>query len=281
MGNVKGGKDGLVTDNSVSTKVEPIVNVDKLKSQYLFGIDITDSQTGEPISDEALQQYIDNAVSMLEHYLDISISPVTEFVEYKDYRINDYADWGYFYLNNYPVMCIRKMELVYFREEDGTPEVVQQIPNQWIRLQSHDGIVRLIPNARFPANLQIGQTGNYFPEILRAQMVPHLWQITYDYGFDTGKVPVLLNQAIAMIAATQALIIGGNLVLGAGIAGSSISIDNLSQSIQTTQSAENSAYSATIKEYGDKLFGKTKDDPFSVMRILYNYYKGQQMNILG
>lgn len=280
MAKVKGGKDGLVTDNSFSTKVEPLVSVEKLKSVYLFGINILDQNTGEELPDEVYQQYIDNAVSMLEHYLDISISPVKNFIEYKDYRLNDYADWGFYYLNNYPVMCIRSMKLVYFREEDGTPEVVQEIPTQWIRLQSHDGIVRLIPNAKFPANLQVGQTGNYFPEILRASMVPHLWQIEYDYGFDTGKIPVLINQAIATLAAVQALIVGGNLVLGAGIAGSSISIDNLSQSIQTTQSAENSAYSATIKEYGDRLFGKSKDDPFAIMRILYNYYKGTSMNIL-
>jgi hypothetical protein len=279
MGKVKGGKDGLVVDNTFATKSEPLVTVEKLKQVYLYGIDIRDND-GNELPDDVYQQYIDNAVSMLEHYLDISITPVIDHEEYRDYRVNDYADWGFYYLNNYPAMCIKKMELVYFRDEDGEPEVIQQIPNQWIRLQSHDGIVRLIPNARFPANLQVGQTGNYFPEILRAKMVPHLWRITYDYGFEPGKIPVLLNQAISVIAATQALIVGGNLVLGAGIAGSSISIDNLSQSIQTTQSAENSAYSATIKDYGDRLFGKTKDDQFAIMRILFNYYKGRDMNII-
>lgn len=277
---VKGGKDGLVFDNTYNKKGEPLVTVKLLKQTYLFGIHIVDRVTGEEFSDEAYQQYIDNAVSMMEHYLDISISPVNNFVEYKDYRINDYADWGYMYLNNYPVRAIRKIEMVYFRDEDGAPQVVQQIPNNWLRLQAHDGIVRMIPNAKFPANLQISQTGSYFPEILRSQFVPHLWQITYDYGFENGCVPTLLNQAIGTIAAIQALIVGGHLILGAGIAGTSISLDGLSQAIQTTQSAENSGYSSVIKDYSDKLFGKTKDDPFAIMKILKDFYKGSQMSII-
>lgn len=276
---VKGGKDGLVCDNSLTKRVEPLVTVDKLKNTYLFGLDITD-ENGQELPDEAYQQYIDNATSMLEHYLDISISPVRNFVEYRDYHLNDYWEWGFYQLNNFPVICIRTLKLVYFRDEDAEPIDVQTIPNNWIRLQAHDGIVRLIPNASFPAKLQINQAGTYFPEILRSQHVPHAWQITYDYGFETGKVPVLLNQAIATAAAIQALIIGGNLVLGAGIAGSSISLDGLSQSIQTTQSAENSAYSATIKDYGTRLFGARENDPFALLTILRDFYRGQDMNII-
>ena len=277
---VKGGKDGLVLDNTYNTKGEPIVSVAQLKATYLFGIHIVDRVTGEEFSDDAYQQYIDNAVSMLEHYLDISISPVKNFVEYRDYRINDYAEWGYFQLNNFPVKCIRAMKLVYFRESDGTPIAVQEIPTNWIRLQAHDGIVRLIPNAKFPANLQISQTGAFFPELLRSQMVPHAWEFTYDYGFDPGCVPTLLNQAIGTIASIQALIVGGHLILGAGIAATSISLDGLAQSIQTTQSAENSGYSSVIKDYSDKLFGKTKDDPYAIMKILKDYYKGVTFNII-
>lgn len=277
---VKGGKDGLVLDNTYNKKGEAIITVDKLKKTYLFGVIVRNRETNEDYSPEAYQQNIDNAISFLEHFLDISISPVKKFEEFKDYRINDYADWGYFQMNNYPVKCIRKMELVYFREEDGTPIAVQTIPNNWLRLQAHDGLVRMIPNSKFPANLQISQTGAFFPELLRSSLVPHAWKFTYDYGFDPGCVPVLLNQAIGTIAAINTLIVGGHLILGAGIAGTSISLDGLSQSIQTTQSAENSGYSAVIKDYSDKLFGKTKDDPNSILRILKDYYKGEQMSII-
>lgn len=279
MGNVFGGDDGLVSGNSLFKKTESLVTVDKLRDVYLFGLNIADGN-GNPLPDAVYQQYIDNAVSLLEHFLDISITPVEQFVEYKDYHMPEYWDWGYFQLNNFPVICIRELSLVYFRDANADPIEVQTIPNNWIRLQAHDGIIRLIPNASFPAKLQISGAGTFFPELLKARMVPHAWKFTYDYGFPTGKIPVLLNQAISTIAALQALIVGGNLVLGAGIAGSSISLDGLSQSIQTTQSAENSAYSATIKDYGQRLFGSRQDDPFAIMTILKDYYKGANINII-
>lgn len=276
---VKGDRNGLPKGNRSMNKVEPLITVDKLKEVYLYGLEFKDSN-GVDLPKRAFQTYIDNAVSMLEHYLDISIDPVKNYEENRDYKLNEYADWGFFELANYPVIQINSIDLVYFRDEDGEPEVIQTIPNNWVRLQPHDGIVRLIPNARFPANLQVSQTGNYFPEILRTEMVPHLWRFNYDYGFDPCGIPVLLNQAIAMLAAIQALIVGGNLVLGAGIAGSSISIDGLNQSIQTTQSAENSAFSATMKDYANRLYGTSKDDPFAILTVLKNYYKGYDFGFI-
>lgn len=276
---IKGDGNGIPSGNSRIKRTEPLITVDKLKEVYLYGLTFKNDD-GEDLPKSAFQQYIDNAVSMLEHYLDIAIAPVKGKTENRDYRLNEYADWGFFELSNYPVICINKIELVYFRDDTGEPDVIQEIPGSWIRLQEHDGIVRLIPNARFPASLQVGSTGNYFPEILRTEMVPHLWRFNYDYGFDDGKIPVLINQAISMLAAIQALIVGGNLVLGAGIAGSSISLDALSQSIQTTQSAENSAFSATMKDYANRLFGENKDDPFAILKILKNYYKGYDMSFI-
>jgi hypothetical protein len=278
---VKGSKDGLVPlGNKDLQRTTSLVTPEKLRNEYLFGITLFDKTSGKEISNDILQSYINNAVSYFEHYLDISITPVIDFIENRDYYFNEYVDWGYFQLNNYPVIQVKEINLVYFREADGTPETLQKIPDQWVRLQPHDGIVRLIPNARFPANLQVSQSGSYFPEILRTQHVPHLWEIKYDYGFGVGCIPVLLNQAIAYAAAMQALIIAGNLVLGAGIASSSISLDGLSQSINTTQSAENSAYSATLKDYGARLFGSRQDDPFAIINILKNYYKGSNINLI-
>lgn len=279
MAKIRGSKEGLKLSNKVFKKVEPIIGVEELKKRYLFGITIEDEE-GNELPKESFQQYIDNAVSMLEHYLDISITPVIGEVEERDYRLNDYADWGYMQLNNFPVIALQKIELVYFKDKDGNAETVQEYPQSWYRLQSHDGLIRLIPNARFPANLQVDQTGNYFPEVLRSHMIPHAWRITYDHGFEDGKIPVVLNQAIGLLAAIQALMVAGNLVIGAGIAAEMLSIDGLSQTIQTTQSAENSAYSATIKEYQRLLFGSREADPFALLNVLERYYKGETINIL-
>lgn len=278
---VKGSRDGLnPMSNKGFQRVEPLVTVKNIRDRYLFGVHIRDQVSDKELPDSVIQDYINAAVSMLEHYLDIAITPVKGFYEDRDYLFNEYEDWGYFQLNNFPVIQIQKLEMIYFRDEDGTPQTVQTIPASWLRLQPHDGILRLIPNSRFPANLQIGASGSYFPEVLRTQMVPHLWRITYDYGFCDGAIPVILNEAIGILASIRALITAGHLILGAGIAGTSISLDGLSQSISTTQSAENSGYSASIRDYSEKLFGKTANDPFAILTILKEYYKGAQMNLI-
>jgi hypothetical protein len=280
MAKLPSSKDGIKRSNQQNKKVAHLITVDELKKRYLFGIDITD-ENGNELPDSAFEDYIANAVSMLEHDLDISITPVMGHVENKDYRLNDYADWGYLMLNNYPVISIEKLEMVYFRDENGEPESLQEIPHNWIRLQGHDGMLRLIPNAKFPANLQVSATGNFFPEILRATMVPDLWRITYDYGFEDGKIPHLINQIVGYFAAIQALIVAGNLVIGAGIAAETLSIDSLSQTIQTTQSAENSSYSATIKEYQLVLYGSNeRNKKNSLLEIARDFYKGEQINII-
>lgn len=272
----EGDKNGLPFGNTSLKRTKSLITVKELKDTYLFGLRFTDSE-GNDLSDAAFQTYIDNAVGLIETYLDIAIIPRRNFVENRDYRRNEYFDWGFFEVTNYPILKINKIELAYFRGNMDNDETVLNIPDSWIRVQEHDGIIRLIPNARFPANLQISSTGNFFPEILRTDMIPHAWRIDYDYGFEDGCIPVLVDQAIAIAAAMQALIVGGNLVLGAGIASSSISLDGLSQSINTTQSAENSAYSATLKDYRERLFGANKDDPFAILKQLKAYYKGHDL----
>lgn len=281
MSKVKGVNRPPAANNITGRKTEPLVTVAQMKATWLFGVKIRDKETGEDMSDDAYQNALDTAVSMLEHYLDISISPVKNHKEYKDYDRNQYYEWGYFQLDNFPIECVNSIRLVYFRDDNGEVDDTQAtiIPPNWMRVNSHDGIIRLVPNGKFPGNLQVGN-GGFYPELFSVAKVPHAWEINYNFGFCDGQVPVLLNQAISMIASIIMLITAGHLILGAGIAGTSISLDGLSQSINTTQSAENSGFSSTIKDISDKLFGKTKDDPFAVMRILNNYYKGATMTIL-
>lgn len=278
---VKGSREGLSKDNSINKKVEPLITVEKLKNIYLKGLNMKDPNTGEEFDNETYQQYIDNAVSMVEHDLDISIIQKVGEVEYRDYNFNDYYDWGYIALNNYPIIEVESMEMVYFKDNDETDVSVQTIPDSWIRLQAHDGIIRLIPNSKFAANLQISETGSFFPLILKTNMVPHLWKITYSHGFCDGGIPILINVAIAYLAAIQALITGGNLIIGAGIASSSLGLDGLSQSISTTQSAENSGFSATILDYKKLLFGQNQEDAKnSIMHKLRMFYKGETIGMI-
>lgn len=276
-------KDGIRECNDQLGYLQPIINVQELKDRWLFGTsqNLIDND-GNEMTDETLQNFIDSAISMLEHDLDISITPKCTREE-KDYFANDYWEWGYFQLNNVPIIKINSIKVEYLSERNpDTGEIlpvnVLDVPPEWWRIREHDGLIRLIPNNRFPANLQIGAGGSFFPELFRRHsMVPQLWGIEYEHGFKNGKVPSVINMAIGLLAAIMALNIAGDLILGAGIAGSSLSLDGLSQSVQTTSSAENHGYSAKVKEYQGQLFDPKKG---GIIEKLRKYYQGETLNII-
>lgn len=283
--------DGIKECNDLETAVEPLINVEELKKRWLFGVLPIVDEHGNELSDESLQAYLNAAVSIVEHDLDISMVP-RRVVEEKDYSENDYYEWGYFHLNNIPVLKVEKIQVVYLvdpgtentsieESDDVQPEVVLDIPKNWIRFFKHSGEIRLIPNNRFPANLQIDSTGAFFPELFRRHgMVPQLWRIHYNYGFATGKVPAAVNMAIGLTAAIMAFNTAGDLKLGSGIASTSLTLDGLTQSINSTASAENHTYSAKVKEYGKILFGEPGGRNNGLIKMLRDYYKGESFNII-
>lgn len=267
------------------TQVEPLITVDKLKETYLFGTLHFPDFEGKNLSDEALQTFINNAISILEHDLDIAVMPRKK-TEFKDYYLNDYYEWGYFQLNNNPVISIESMRVVYLKgidpvTQDEEFEAVLDIPPQWIRLDPDSAMVRLIPNNKFPGRLMVGSGGAFFPELWnRHSNVPHMWEFVYYHGFKSGCVPSLVNAAIGLMAAIFAMNVLGDLIIGAGIAGTSLSLDGLSQSIQTTASAENHGFSAKVKDYARQLFGDRTIGSTGIIEILRRFYKGQTMSIV-
>lgn len=270
--------EGIWRDNSQITRTESFLTLDQFKERYLFGVDLSDDE-GNPISDETLENYINIAISTLEHDLDISIAP-REFsgdeTEEKDYHANDYWNWSFFQLNNIPVIEVKEVRAVYPNAS------ILTYPKEWHKIQKHDGILRLIPTAGTLSQFTVDSGGQYFPEIFRNQgFVPLVWQIDYVAGFEDGKVPKAINHAIGLIAGILVLNQLGDLVIGAGVAGQSISLDGLSQSVQTTASAEFHAYSARVKEYYKQLFGDTQGGRNTgLIQTLRDYWRGQEIYVL-
>lgn len=269
---------GSARNNHGHAQVGPLLTVKQLKERYLFGIIIKDEK-GKEVPTSTYQAWIDDAVAMLEVDLDLALTPRTT-IEYKDYHVTDYFNWGYMQLNNFPVISVDSMVLTYLRDNNGNDEQVLEIPLAWRRLEKETGIIRMVPNSRFPSNLQVGNTGAFFPELFsRNSYIPDVWRVTYTYGFADGCLPLSINQAVGYLAAIQALNIAGDLVVGAGIASQSVSLDGLSESINTTASAENHAYSAKVKEYQRVMFGANQSER-GLIDKLRDYYKGSQLQII-
>jgi hypothetical protein len=265
-------------------QTEALVTPEQLKKTYLFGLEDIVDEKGNVAGDETIQMNINAAVSYLEHELDLAIMPRSQ--EHKDYYANDYVDWGYMSLNRIPVISIDQMRVVYQRGIDQNGQVdletVLDIPANWIRLDPDTGIIRLIPNNKFPARLQVDSGGAFFPELFRRHsMVPNMWVVNYTWGFKEGCIPVVLNQAIGMYASMLYMLeIADIFPAGAGVANVSIGLDGLSQSLGTTASAENTTLSAKIKHLETFLFGDKNRGISGLIPAIRNYYKGVGLQII-
>lgn len=219
-------------------QLEPIkwtgMSVSNIKNNYLFGIDLSDAN-GNPLPEGLFVHYLNSAVDYLQNLLDITISE-TEFTgERHDYIRNDYQNWGFIQLEHNPVKEVKGIRLMY----GNRPSV--EIPLDWVQLNKLTGQITLFPAAGSANSLIIGQTGMLFGFQSQWDYAPMLWEIDYVAGIDEKdpSMPLeLLREAVNKRAATGILNVWGDLIIGAGIANQSVSIDGVSQSIGTTQSAE-------------------------------------------
>lgn len=222
-----------------------VISPSELLELYFFGINI-DRQQGVDFSNETLRFYIAAAQQEVEKYLTIKLKKQI-IEEKKDFYRSDFSNWSYLRVT-YPVVKAHKLK--------GFISDTQQIdyPDEWLSVRTtNDGElyhrnIYLVPGSDAARTNSIVYSGisphlGYFG----IGQIPNYWKATYCTGFD--KVPAELIDIIGKLAAINMFNVLGDIVLGSGIAAQSISIDNLSQNIQTTQSAENSAYSARIRMY--------------------------------
>lgn len=124
------------------------------------------------------------------------------------------------------------------------------------------GVLKLMGRPIRPSETSSGiQTaiGVYGNQTLQVQL---FYAIDYDAGFENSdEVPTDLREIVAKQAAVSLLnVIGDGLM--AGFSSSSLSMDGLSESFSSTQSATSATYSARIKEYKDDITNYIKTNRF-------------------
>lgn len=237
---------------------EPLLNVRKLKERYLFGVTILDD-ANNPLPIDTYQFHIDQAISEVEHDLDITITPTT-FTEDRDYNINDYQNWSFVDLYHRPVISVESVSIQYEPNQS-----LLTFPEEWLRVYSEIGQLQITPTSGSINAYNINNSG-FLPQIFGVRrQYPRMIHIEYTAGFEENKIPYILNHLIGLKASIPILDIAGDLILGAGIANQSISLDGLSQSVGSTSSATNAGYGARIISYQKQIK--------EIMPIVKNYYR--------
>lgn len=252
-----------------------VISIEELKEVYLFGVDLT-KDDGQPFPDSLFAFYIINAVDWLEKKLDIPILPRVYPDERHDYYREDYDRYLWMKLNRSPVIAINEVKIVLPGEQ-----VVQVFERDWIHVQRHDGQLQMVPGTGTAGTILLGASGAWLPLIYGSnRFIPDAFRVAYEAGFglpsscdgvtvrdpDYDVFPRVIVELVGKIASFGPFNIAGDLIIGAGIANTSLSIDGLSQTVGTTSSATNSGYGSRLVQYSKEI----KDQIPSLRR----YYKG-------
>lgn len=237
-------------ENTVEVSCDGLTR-EELVTNYMFGLELVDPK-GNPFPESMIIGYLNSAISYAEGLFDICLTKQTVVDENHDYERNDYMNWGYIQLFKRPIQKVTKLQLMY-----GTRPSFE-VPVDWIKIDKMGGKIQLFPSSGNSNALIINQSGVIFGLNQRWSYAPQMWSVDYEAGMNANEIPPELKELIYKQATCNIMTVWGDLILGAGIASQSISIDGLSQSIGTTQSAMYGGASARVESYRqdiDRLIG--------------------------
>lgn len=244
-----------------------IISPSELLDTFLSGISLV-KRDGTSISENQQLTIIQGAQSLIEKILGIKIKKQV-IEEDRNYESGDLRDWLYL-RTSFPVNVGLGIQ--------GWAGATRQIeyPRDWI---SHKKStvqnqryrqISLIPNGSGSSGIISTNYSGFLPiSFTRYSMVPNYWKIKYITGFSPENVDSLILQAVGKISAIDLLGIASNSIIGPGLTGTSLSIDGLSQSIQTAKSSSSGAFAPQITQY--------TQDLEQIIKILKSYYKGLLM----
>lgn len=220
-------------------RLGPILGVDRLREEFLFGIPLTSVLTHQTLTDTALAGMIRRAIGDFETSCHIPITPVT-IQDRFDFERADDLGFGTRQLTRYPVVKILNLKALWPGRNDilagidpnGSQEV--DYPTSWVTLQGDQGLIRIIPNSGSIVNADASflSSSAYRTIVLGGlKSWPNMWRITYIAGFENDKVPDIVNDLLGTIAAIKVLSMVGPTIFP--FASQSIGLDGMSQSTAT------------------------------------------------
>lgn len=236
------------TDQSDIVRYEEIPTPEKLRRKTLFGVPLQSRLVNPPVNltDETIQDYINEAISKVEHDLDIYIKPIvtTESIDFnKDFWRQSFAFIQLAHPNIIEVLRIRLKFQQASTIQDGLQHtggvdddidpnsIWLDIPREYIYVRPQEGTVQIVPayGQSMAGFITSAMSGAQYYALTRIDYttIPGVVQIKYRCGFEDGKIPALIAQLIEVTAALDILSMIGPLLFPYNSI--SIAIDGISQ----------------------------------------------------
>lgn len=241
-----------------------VISPDNLKKLYFYGIPLVE-RNGTEISDSTISSFIQSAQDQIENLLSIKIWK--QLLEEKlNFTRSDFDQFGYV-KTSYPVASPYVME--------GWIGLTQQIvfPEGWLSSrttsdgQSYHRQIWIVPSgaAASPQPIIFGTTHPYLG-YYGLKHIPDYWKVKYITGYE--KPPMDIVTLVGKIAAIFIFQQLGDIILGPGLSSTNLSIDGLSQSVQTIQGGYKNRIEGYLKDLereGPMLVGKYKGMRLTVL----------------
>jgi hypothetical protein len=239
-----------------------IQTADDLRYTWLFGIDFRASN-GQPYTDEQIRFFIKSAVALIERELKITIKKTRIMCDpdrrglqqgvdydteesYYTYKRERVQRNGMIKTRQRPVRSVSRLDLL------SRNKKVTSLLNAYT-LDKNKGLIkffnrppktsdsiRAVETAIYPYGAEV-RDNNFF------------YAIDYVAGYENSdQVPADLRDVIGKVAAVSLLNNVGRGLMS-GFSSSSLSMDGVSESFSSTQSATSAYYGADIKEYKDDI----------------------------
>jgi hypothetical protein len=248
-----------------------ILSPEELRDLYLYGINLK-SKDGSDLPVSVWETKIKAAQQEIEKFLAIKL--VRQLIVEKLTYFNDD------YLNNLPIIPTSYpvfKTIVLLGYLNGVEQI--KYPVEWCNIyqgpdQGQTRRINLVPSgSATSAATNVILLGVMAQLGIRSlNLVPNYWTAGYLTGYTPDALPADLLDLVGKMAAIQILSIYGDLVLPPGLSGSSLSIDGLSQSINTPISGQNAAFGGRIKQY--------TQDILTTLQRLEKSYKGINFAVL-
>ncbi len=254
-----------------------VLTADDIRHTFAWGIDMkaSDVESSE-VTDEQLDFVVENALAEFEHHFNIDIRkrvyktrPADTLVQSPEWRAGvDYTDeedpydfnpdtwrsYGFLQLRHMPVISVESAKL-YSAWDTKILDL-----DDWIRIYKKAGQLSIYPKGTTVFGTGYAGTGLIaaWPQLF-GRKYPQGFRIDYTTGWKTSDfVDKDLRNAIGMLATLNLLGWMGDGLM-AGFSSSSVSLDGLSESFSSTQSATSAFFGARILSYIKQLekFSKT------------------------
>jgi hypothetical protein len=235
---------------------------DDLRYTYLWGTDFK-ATNGMPYTDEQIQYFINASIADLERRLNITIKKVRircnpekrNLKKGVDYDVEEgYYEFKRHKIEKYGIIATRKKPIIKLH---GLNLLTRFVPCQNLTdstvVDKTKGLLKMLKRPIRPSETSLGiQTAinPYGTELFNPFL---FYEVDYDAGYETSDdIPMDLREAIGKNAAISLLnVIGDGLM--SGFSSSSLSMDGVSESFSSTQSATSAYFGARIKVYEDEL----------------------------